>query len=263
MILSHRNRFIFLHCRKTAGSSVSVALARVLGPQDLQLSGLKETFEAGIPYPSRVCAEAATAPGRGLATRIEDRIHLSGLLGPARRAERTRKRIHARYRPVLGAYPYHARAAAIAMAFPDEWQSYTKFCVVRNPWDRMVSDYYWRTRRIDQPPDFETFVKAIRDGERLGGIVPGEPDNWPLYTIEDRIAVEHVIRFESLTTELAGVMQALGIAWDGWLPRAKARKPAAGRSRTGAALYTPELERIVGDLFAKEASAFGYIPPQA
>lgn len=49
MILSHAHRFIFLHNRKTAGSSISVALARYLGPEDLQLSAIVETLREGIP----------------------------------------------------------------------------------------------------------------------------------------------------------------------------------------------------------------------
>ncbi|SMX50022.1 sulfotransferase family 2 domain-containing protein [Maliponia aquimaris] len=261
MILSHQHRFIFLHCRKTAGSSISVALARSLGPDDLQLSGLKETFEAGIPYTRRVYAEAARLPGRTALTRIEDRLHFAGALGPWRRAERARKRIHARYRPILGDFPYHARAAAIAAAFPREWAGYAKFCVVRNPWDRMVSDYFWRTRDVQAPPSFETFIKAIRDGDTLGGIVPGEPDNWPLYAIDDKVAVDHVIRFENLTAGLAEVLPQVGLTWDGWLPRAKvlaADKPGTPRPEVS---YTPELTRIVGDLFAREVAAFGYLPP--
>ncbi|SNT07170.1 sulfotransferase family 2 domain-containing protein [Antarctobacter heliothermus] len=261
MILSHRNRFIFLHCRKTAGSSISVALSRYLGPEDLQLSGLKETFEAGIPFPDRVYTEAGQVPDRKIRTRIEDRMHLSGALGAPRRAERARKRIHRLYRGLLGAYPYHARATAIAAAFPEAWASYTKFCVVRNPWDRVVSDYFWRTRNVETPPTFDAFVKAIRDGETLGGIVAGEPDNWPLYTIDDQIAVDKIIRFESLHSDLQTVLGQLGRDWDGWLPRAKARgaRQKSAPKRTG--IYTPELQQIVGDLFEKEVTAFGYVPP--
>lgn len=263
MILSHRHRYLFLHCRKTAGSSISVALARGLGPDDLQLSGLKETHEAGIAYTDRVYAEARRLKGRKPLTRAEDWLHLSGILGADRRAERTRKRIHACYRAILGPYPYHARAAAIAAAFPHEWAAYTKFCVVRNPWHRVVSDYHWRTRNSDTPPSFESFVKAIRDGETLGGIVPGEPDNWPLYTIGDSIAVDHVIRFETLTRDLGTVLNGLGLDWDGWLPRAKARVTqthTTARTASKDRLYTPELEQIVGDLFANEVAAFDYTP---
>ena len=263
MILSHRHHFIFLHCRKTAGSSISAMLARYLGPEDLQLSGLKEAFDAGIPYTTRTCREAGMLPGRRRLIRMEDRLHLTGLLGPERRAKRIRKRIHSLYSNRLGPYPYHARAAAVAEAFPDEWSSFAKFCVVRNPWDKAVSDYYWRTRNTDTPPSFEAFVKAMRDGEPLDGIVPGEPDNWPLYTIDDQIAVDHVIRFENLTEDLGSVLSNLGIAWDGWIPHGKKRVTRGSSDRSAVATYTPELTRIIGDLFEKEIEAFGYEGPSS
>lgn len=261
MILSHRHKYIFLHCRKTAGSSISVSLARTLGPDDLQLSGLKETHEAGIPYTRRVQQEARHLPDRHGWTKVEDLLHLWSLFGPDRRADRTRKLMHRRYRSTLGQYPYHARAALIAKAFPTEWAAYTKFCVVRNPWDKVVSDYYWRSRNTPEPPSFERFVKAMRDGDSLNGIVPGEPDNWPLYTLSDELAVDHVVRFENLIPDLKRVLTGIGLDWDGWLPRAKTRQTITQRPARGSAVYSPELTTIVAELFDKEASAFGYSGP--
>ena len=51
VIISHKHKFIFLHCRKAAGSSISVALAKYLGFRDIQLSAIKETFQAGLRPP--------------------------------------------------------------------------------------------------------------------------------------------------------------------------------------------------------------------
>jgi hypothetical protein len=46
MIISHKHRFIFVHCCKTAGSSVACSLSRYLGPNDLQFSAITD----GIPF---------------------------------------------------------------------------------------------------------------------------------------------------------------------------------------------------------------------
>ncbi len=48
MIISHRHRFIFLHCRKAAGSSIAQALAPYLGEDDLHLGTWPEALEAGV-----------------------------------------------------------------------------------------------------------------------------------------------------------------------------------------------------------------------
>ena len=65
MIISYRHKFIFMHSRKTAGSSVTALLSHHLGPQDIQLGlmshlGFDKVVDAhissyevrdGRPYP--------------------------------------------------------------------------------------------------------------------------------------------------------------------------------------------------------------------
>ncbi|WP_353474957.1 sulfotransferase family 2 domain-containing protein [Salipiger sp. H15] len=259
MILSHKHRFIFLHCRKTAGSSICVSLARVLGPDDLQLSGLQESFEAGIATPARVLREAKDELKSGGGS-LKDRLALEGLLGGARQNKAMIRLIKAHYEPRLGARPQHAHASELRACFPEEWERYAKFCVVRNPWDKTVSDYFWRTKGRSDPPSFERFVHALRDGDELGGMVlPEYHDNWPLYTIDDRIVADRVVRFETLAEDLKDTCAALDIPFDGWLPRAKGSyRPKSGKTGDTRSLYTPELQRIVGTLYEKEIEAFGY-----
>ena len=35
MIISHKHKFIFIKCRKTAGSSVEISLSQLCGPEDI------------------------------------------------------------------------------------------------------------------------------------------------------------------------------------------------------------------------------------
>ena len=44
MIISHKHKFIFLHSRKCAGSSMEVALNKYLGPNDIQIGSWTETL---------------------------------------------------------------------------------------------------------------------------------------------------------------------------------------------------------------------------
>lgn len=147
MIISHKHRFIFLHNRKTAGSSVAVSLSRYLGPDDLQLSAIPETVAEGIPLSSRVVTEA-----NAKAFHLLPAVRLMGRKIYGRVVARS---IDHAYRPRLGRKPPHAPAAKVAATFPDEWKNYTKFCVVRNPWDKTVSDYFWRIKGIADPPGFD------------------------------------------------------------------------------------------------------------
>jgi len=248
MIISERHQLIVLHCRKAAGSSLCVSLARMLGPNDLQISALAETMALGIPLSQRV-RRIAWCQSRGLLPFVR-------LLGPrAHRRALTRAVDHA-HRPLLGRKPPHAPAARIAAVFPREWASFRKLAIVRNPWDKTVSDYYWRIQRLKTPPSFAAYVEALVAGQDLGGIVPLTfHDNWPMYTIDNQVVADRVVRFEQLQDGLEAFSREAGLAWDGWLPRSKGGHRPAGGYRSH---YTPELERLVGSLYAREIEQFAY-----
>ncbi|MCP9929021.1 sulfotransferase family 2 domain-containing protein [Cyanobium sp. CH-040] len=255
MILSHRHRLIVLHCRKAAGSSICVSLARLLGPADLQISAIAETLAQAIPLTRRVLREAWRHSPASLA--------LAGGLGSRMRGRALGRAIDHAYRPLLGRKPPHAPARRVALAFPREWRDYRKLAVVRNPWDKTVSDYFWRIQRLRRPPSFTAYVQALSEGHDLGGVVPlAFHDNWPMFTIDDRVVADHIIRFETLQADLTRAFRQLEVDWDGWLPRSKSgHRPgtAGSTARPGyRSFYTPELERLVGRLYRAEIERFDY-----
>lgn len=251
MIISERHRLIVLHCRKAAGSSLCVSLARSLGSDDLQISALPETMALGIPLTPRV---------RRLAMRQSRHLlPLFRLLGPrAYRRALTRAVDHA-HRPLLGRKPPHAPAGRVAEAFPRQWQGFRKLAIVRNPWDKTVSDYFWRIQGLQAPPSFAAYVEALVAGESLGGVVPlGFHDNWPMYTINDQVVADTVVRFEQLQQGLSVFFAAAEIPWDGWLPRSKGGHRPQNATRDYRSYYTSSLRRMVGCLYAAEIEHFGY-----
>ncbi len=262
MIISRKHGYIFLHSRKTAGSSISVSLSRDLGPDDLMLSGLLETMEAGMPIPAHMIRDArAQLRDQPLLQETRMRAAFFGLRGKAKRHYAIRKLVNRRYSEMLNEeHPQHAYAETIARAFPEDWAAFPKICVVRNPWTKMVSDYFWRTRRMPQRPTFEAFVRAIETGDDLGGYIQLRySDNWPLYTIDNEIVADHVIRFENLMPGLAETFAALNIPFDGWLPNAKGgHRPNKGKKADPRSFYTPELRDTVGRLYEREIAAFDY-----
>lgn len=259
MIVSHKHRVIFLHSRKTAGSSICVSLARNLGPDDLQLSGLSETFDAGIPYTDRVINEAAEWQNRN--QRFFQRIGRILPSSPERKARYTKSNLLKKYQQVLQeSHPQHSYAASVQAAFPKEFTNYRKFSVVRNPWTKTVSDYFWRIKNVQSPPSFADFVRAIELGDSLNGVLRLRyHDNWPIYTIDNEIITDRMIRFESLADDLKETCSDFGIPFDGWLPNAKGNhRPKTGKKSSPASYYTNELRDTVGQLYENEINAFGY-----
>lgn len=220
----------------------------VLGPFDIQVGGHKDAIKAG-KTPNLNSLLQLMRP------RSASRVVYAYLKGRRNIASIVNMGIKAAYVRKLGNDPAHATAARIRDVYPKEWNSYYKFCVVRNPFDRLVSDYFWRTRGMKERPSFSDMVDAIYRSDRLEGLAPLIPDNWPIYTIDDRIAVDRVIRYENLEAELADVLDHLGITLKEGIPRVKShyRRGAGYRS-----FYTEEDVRKVEERFKSEILAFGY-----
>lgn len=256
MIISHRHRFIFLHCRKTAGSTVKTLLNAHLGPQDIQLGSWADTIEAGGRYNRKVWTTIA-GHGRSRA------LMLRGILGALRRGQRPQisqlvnAAVKYPYTTRLAANPPHATAAEIRAFDPEAWAGYFTFCFVRNPYHHAVSDYYWRGRTGTGGVDFEEFLRRKLDPARPDPehLVARPATNWPIYTIDDRVAVDFVGRYETLAEDLARISERLGfdLQLDS-VPRAK----AGHRRRDPREIYTDETRRLAEEIYRKEIDAFGY-----
>ena len=128
------------------------------------------------------------------------------------------------------------------------WHSYYKFCIERNPWDKVLS-YYWMERcRNGGVLDLDEFLTRDQIGI-----------NWPLYTdetLEDPI-VDRILRYEQLGEGLATLFNELSIPWTGLLGHR-----AKGEYRQDRRHYRDVLTRAQADKianrFAKEIEWHGY-----
>ena len=93
---------------------------------------------------------------------------------------------------------------------PHVWAEYFKFCFERNPYDKAISDYYWRDGSTDLNSYFDSANSA-----RLS--------NWSIYTINDHVAVDYVARYENLEQELETLRRKLDLPEAITLTRAKGR----------------------------------------
>ena len=93
--------------------------------------------------------------------------------------------------------PPHADSAWIQERFPVEWRSYYKFTIVRNPWDCMVSFYFFH-RAIE--PHKQIFAKDFNHFIRHARL--SDWNDWYRYTKNSEICVDTVLKFESLHNHL-------------------------------------------------------------
>lgn len=226
MIVSHKHQFIFLKTNKTAGTSIEIALSKVCGPDDII---------------TRISPEDE-------ATRRE-----LGYRGPQNDKLSFPKHFFSNWKAFVltrGHFYNHMSAGEVRAALGDEiWNSYYKFCFERNPWDRVVSLYYWRCQQEPRPSISEFLDSGVPKVLKRRG--------YGVYTIDDEVAVDRVCRFENLEQELEQVCnQRLGLPEKLVLPRAKSgyRKD----KRHYRELLDDEDRRKVAALFAREIALFGY-----
>lgn len=224
MIISHEYNFIFIKTSKTAGTSVEIALSKFCGAGDIitPISPADEKLRRKLGY---------RGPQNYIFSAPED-------LDPLPPAGR----------PCPG-FRNHDPARKIRRCIGDiVWNSYYKFAFERNPWDRFLSFYYYRCRK--QPSTTIAEFLTPQNLKRLKGF------GSKLYTINGKIAVDRLCRYENLEEELEAVRQRLGIPEALELPQAKStyRPDQSARRR----MLTEEQVRQIGDYFQEEIDRFAY-----
>lgn len=237
MIISHSRKFIFIKTKKTGGSSLEIALSRYCGPDDIltPLYGPDEELRM----------QHVGTGARNYAKRFLDRS--SGQ----------------KFRSILSGREYpqfteHMPAVEISRRLSEEqWNSYFKFTIVRNPFDRCVSRYFWTMNRGSQQPKkwrVDSFSKFVRYfPEYLN-------ENWNIYTAGDETLTDFEVRYENLDRDLETVSRRLGL--DGNLADDMRALNAKGGFRPRdidyEALISPEDRFVIRNLCIGEVRKFGY-----
>lgn len=231
MLVCHRHRFIFVKTAKTAGSSVELFLRQFCDADDI-VTGLNERDET-------IAASLGVGPPRNHGRRpmwpweIRRRDMHQAL----------RRRSWPRHRP----YYHHQSAGEIRTRLGDDmWNEYRKITIVRDPWDTTVSRYHWRSKRRAEDP-----VAALDEAVERAGT------NRTIYTIDDEVAVDTVMRYETLQSDLDQLTAELGVTPRYELPGAKTgvRPP---RTPAHEVLSIDQARRVAA-VAHREIETFGYV----
>ncbi|MFK7830550.1 MAG: sulfotransferase family 2 domain-containing protein [Congregibacter sp.] len=246
MIVSHEHKFIFLHCRKVAGSSVKTAIYPCLGSRDVMVGSVHEAINNGCSLNSGT-RRALLSP-IGLARFLACRVR--GYSVP----DCINEAIKARYKGPLGSNPPHA-TAAVVKAFVGEqiWNSYYKFCFVRNPFEQVISDYFWRrTNRKRGAFTFDQFLDSLEVNGKDG--FASAVRNWDILTINGEPAVDYIGRYEDLETDFAHACGAAG------LPVLSLGKEKRGQSNFAKPTFelNGDQTRRLQKIFVEELEYFDY-----
>jgi len=230
MIISHAHKFIFIKTKKTAGTALEAALSQLCGPLDVITPYREESEQErkGLA-PQNYRIEHPLKPKRPLWRK---------LLG---RPERY-------YHPSVGFYEHMPASLVRAYVGEEVWRGYYKFAFDRNPWDRQVSWYLYKTKSKRRRPSFERFMS-----NRARAFV----NNYQLYTEGGALAVDFLGRYESLDDDLRKVLKRIGVKRSIEVPRTNVTRDrdAMGDYRS---LYTDKTRELVAEWYAPEIALLGY-----
>lgn len=215
MLVSHRYRFIYLKTLKTAGTSIEIALEPLCWPE-------------------------GTYPGERHAT--EEVVSSAGIVGM-------------RMQTVWSTWYNHMPAVEIRQHAPDAWRDYFKFCAIRNPFDKVVSMFWWQLDHASRKHfALATFDEVKIHFEKFVATSDLAFDR-DKYMIDGCICVDKMIRFEHLEDDFAEVCRAIGIDAP---PLGNYKRDTRLRPEPFAAYYSPETAAKVERVYDWELEHLGY-----
>jgi hypothetical protein len=239
MICCFSKRFLFIKTRKTGGTSLEIDLSRHCGPGDIitPISAEDEItrLEAGL-----------------LAQNYSDWPALEGVYRTLTRCRWERPLYsYAHWERRYRRFYNHLSIEAVHERLPEgALDGFHTFTIERHPYEKVVSVAYFRMGRNRAPKDrdFSGILDAVIESK--------EYINYPLYTMEGRVAVARVIQHERLADDYREILRELGLPAPAALPRAKVRFRTS-RQPAREVLSDAQKERIQRDA-RFEFETFGY-----
>lgn len=208
MPISHKHRAIFVHIPKTGGASIEYALGLIDDSND------KNT---------------------------ENREILHGWIDKSS----TDLKSYGFISPVL----QHLGIRDLKKILPgDIFRDYFKFAIVRNPWDRMVSNYHFAGKLSFSGYSNHSFSEFLKD---LNPFLKQEQCDFILDE-NGEPGVDFVGRFENLEQDFQTIAKKLNISG--------ITLPVRNRTKHKhySYYYTDETRELVADLFKNDIKMFGY-----
>lgn len=238
MIICNQYEFIFLKTRKTAGSSIEIALSRFCGPGDIVTRDTEED--------EKLRREEGGFGPHG---------HFKSLWQYTPRE--LWKRL--KYGQMATRFRNHAGAEIARSLVSEEfWARSYKFTAERNPWSKAVSRYYWQLRRWNYRPRKSAFPPFDDYLEYLEQEKPHWLSCWSIYTIDGAVVVDDFIFHEDLAGSLERIARRIGTPSPIQLPARRAKQRQQASDPDYRPHFTDRSREIVARVCHREIAAFGY-----
>lgn len=162
-----------------------------------------------------------------------------------------------------GRHLTHSTSSHIKQKFPKKHETYFKFAIVRNPYEKMVSHAAWRDKKWAKNIELSNieFKKIVTEVyntfKNNRAYFLKEPHFRPqyLYTYDasNNLNVDFVGRYETLEEDWKTICSKIPTVVYKPLP-----SRMVSRHKPWEDYYTPELRRMVYEMYKKDFELFGY-----
>ncbi|MHA1195488.1 MAG: sulfotransferase family 2 domain-containing protein [Promethearchaeota archaeon] len=253
VIISHKHKFIYIKTRKTASTSIQVFLEKFCGKDDILTPINKPTTKEGFLYNQK----ARNYKGiTSLLNIIKYRIKFFILTFKFKTFILNLKKKFYNFslkkfnkkniREFFGRFTSHMSARQVKLKLGNTiWNEYFKFTFERNPWDKLISWFYHQNPELS----FKDWLSNSKIS------LKGHPINYPLYTINGKIAVDFLGKYERLNKDLAFILKKLGFPLEE-LPREKVEYRKDKNNYKS--YYDDDTKKIVEKIYKKEINLLNY-----
>lgn len=234
MIVSHKLKCIFIKTGKTGGTSFEIALSKFLGPDDIitPISKKDEQLRKSLGFWSR---QNYRKPLKDYTFKELVKLILKGIKS---------KR-----------FWNHMSAQEIKDRIGDEtWNSYLKFTIERNPYDKLVSAFFWDQRgNIKDGTEIAQFKEFLKTDRAT------KCDSFDLYSINGKMSMDFYIKFENLESDLKELSDKLGLNENLFDVMKNIKAKGSHRKKDHySTLYDDESVKFVEDKFSHLLKTFDY-----
>lgn len=226
MIISHKHKFIFLKTRKTAGTSLEIALSKICGPKDI-ISPISKNDEIARKEYSEISAQNYLVPLN-------------------RYCKKELANSFFKLKPLQ--FYNHMTAKQVKSLIPKHiWDNYYKFTIDRNPFDKIVSLYFWRRGH----KKFENIYEFLTNGGLKSFT------SYEIYSIDGVVAVDKVYKYENLDFVLNDLGEKLQLKEQLKMPKYKA-KSTSREVKDYKDILDKESIDLIKIIFAREIELLNY-----
>jgi hypothetical protein len=147
---------------------------------------------------------------------------------------------------------------------PRKFKRFFKFSFVRNPWDRLVSTFFFLKKggmnEMDRRfaaenlagyDNFAAFVEGWLNEKNIWSWIHFKPQHYFICDAKLRVRMDFVGRSETIDADFRHILERLGVA-------AKLKWMNRGDHRPYSEYYTNDLRERVAAIYAQDIATFGY-----